>query len=112
MSNGKRRVIYEDNVKQLLRSIKRDYDHGVYGSNLFVIDAVKEALNYAEGSLAGLKTAEEEPVRRGKWKWDLASNGWADHICSECGFRENTDIHVTLTWGWCPKCGAKMDKER
>jgi len=51
----------------------------------------------------------------GHWIWELASNGWANHICSKCGFKENTDIHVKLNWRYCPKCGAKMveseDKE-
>lgn len=47
--------------------------------------------------------------KRGKWLWELASNGWANHICSECGFKENTDIHVKLNWRYCPKCGAEME---
>lgn len=50
-----------------------------------------------------------QPQRKtGHWKWELASNGWANHICSECGFKENTDIHVRLNWKFCPKCGAEM----
>ena len=50
-----------------------------------------------------------QPRRKpGHWKWELASNGWANHICSECGFKENTDIHVRLNWNFCPKCGAEM----
>ena len=39
------------------------------------------------------------------WKWELADNGWADHVCPFCGFRENTDIHVHLDWKYCPNCG-------
>ena len=51
-----------------------------------------------------------QPRRKsGHWKWELASNGWANHICSECGFKENTDIHVRLNWKFCPKCGAEME---
>lgn len=42
------------------------------------------------------------------FKWSLADNGWADHTCSECGYRENTDIHVSLGWSYCPNCGRKV----
>jgi hypothetical protein len=53
------------------------------------------------------------PQRKtGHWKWKLASNGWANHICSECGFKKNTDIHVKLNWQYCPNCGAKMEVEK
>lgn len=47
--------------------------------------------------------------KHGHWIWRLADNGWADHICSECGFTENTDIHVSLKWNYCPNCGVKME---
>lgn len=48
--------------------------------------------------------------RQGEWLWELADNGWADHICSECRFTINTDIHVSLGEGYehCPRCGANM----
>lgn len=46
--------------------------------------------------------------KRGKWKWELASNGWVNHICSECGFTKNTDIHIRINYQYCPKCGAEM----
>lgn len=52
------------------------------------------------------------PVVHGKWLWELADNGWADHICSVCGFTKNTDIHVRVGWRYCPNCGARMDAER
>ena len=41
-------------------------------------------------------------------EWSLADNGWADHTCSNCGYVENTDVHVTLDWNFCPKCGARI----
>ena len=47
-----------------------------------------------------------------KWIWKLANNGWADHVCSECGFTENTDIHVYLDWNFCPMCGADMRQKK
>lgn len=60
--------------------------------------------------LDGIRTLPSvQPQRkRGKWLWELAPNGWANHICSECGFKENTDIHVKLNWQFCPNCGADM----
>ena len=45
---------------------------------------------------------------RGKWEWELADNGWANHICSECGYTKNTDIHVSIGYRYCPMCGAYM----
>lgn len=53
----------------------------------------------------------KEIEEKGYWKWSLADNGWADHTCSVCGFVKNTDIHVTLSWRECPKCGSKMKPE-
>lgn len=44
-----------------------------------------------------------------KWLWRFADNGWADWICPECGFVENTDVHVTLGYLYCPKCGTRLD---
>lgn len=44
-----------------------------------------------------------------RFKWSLARNGWADHTCSECGYRENTDIHVSLGWHYCPNCGRRIE---
>lgn len=46
------------------------------------------------------------PMRYGYWM--DSSNGWT---CSECGYRKMTDIHVSLGYNYCPKCGAKMDEE-
>ena len=54
-----------------------------------------------------LKALSERPT--GEWTWQLADNGWVDHICSVCGYTENTDIHVSLGWKYCPNCGAKME---
>lgn len=47
----------------------------------------------------------------GEWYWKLADNGWADHICSNCGYTENTDIHVKLDWKYCPGCGSYMRRK-
>ena len=49
-------------------------------------------------ALDGIPTADVRENKRGRWKWNLADNGWADWTCSECGYTKNTDIHVTLGW--------------
>jgi rubrerythrin len=65
-----------------------------------------------EPEIDALPTVEAAPVVHGEWLWELAWNGWADHICSVCGYTENTDIHVWLDWRYCPNCGAMMDAGR
>ena len=59
-----------------------------------------------------LEEQVEEAETKGEWKWSLADNGWADHTCSVCGYTKNTDIHVTLSWKYCPNCGSRMKEER
>jgi rubrerythrin len=51
--------------------------------------------------------------RKGEWLWELADNGWVDHVCSECKFAINTDFHVGLgpEYNHCPRCGADMTVE-
>lgn len=56
---------------------------------------------------------DDQPSVEGKrkiaeWNCEFADNGWVDHICSHCGFTENTDIHVRLDWKFCPQCGYYM----
>ena len=41
----------------------------------------------------------------GEWIWELADNGWVNHICPNCGYTKNTDIHVRFDWDFCPICG-------
>lgn len=53
-----------------------------------------------------IEALKERP--KGEWIWQLANNGWVDHICSVCGYTENTDIHISLGWKYCPNCGAEM----
>ena len=55
-----------------------------------------------------IKALSDRP--KGEWIWQLADNGWVDHICSVCGYTENTDIHVSLGWKYCPNCGAEMEE--
>ena len=55
-----------------------------------------------------IKALEQEPKRG---HWILTIEDWNKWTCSECGFKERTDIHVTLGYRFCPKCGAKMGEE-
>lgn len=71
--------------------------------------------SFAAGVLYCMDKLEEQTKEietKGEWKWKLADNGWADHICSVCGYTKNTDIHVTLSWKYCPNCGSRMKVER
>lgn len=73
------------------------------------INAEAEARRVGDGSWAIVY----DESRKGEWLWELADNGWADHICSECRFTVNTDIHVRLgpEYNRCPRCGADMTGE-
>ena len=55
-----------------------------------------------------IPAAEVAPVVYAELKWELAENGLANHICTNCGYTKNTDIHVTLDYNFCPKCGARF----
>lgn len=52
----------------------------------------------------------KKKYKKGAWFWRPAKNGWADWICSNCGWEKNLDIHVTLDYKFCPYCGD--DKRR
>ena len=49
-----------------------------------------------------------EPERK-TGKWIIKIEDWNRWTCSECGFSTRTDIHVTLGYDYCPKCGAPME---
>lgn len=55
-----------------------------------------------------LPSADAVERKHGKWIWQLADNGWADNICSVCGYTINDDIHVHVDYNFCPNCGADM----
>lgn len=42
---------------------------------------------------------------------EFADNGWMDHICSNCGYTVNDDVHVQYDWNYCPNCGARFVKK-
>lgn len=50
-------------------------------------------------------SVEAEPVRHGYWT-RIVKQGYAqDWFCSVCGETGRGD------YAWCPRCGARMDKE-
>ena len=42
--------------------------------------------------------------------WILKIEDWNKWTCSKCGHTERTDIHVSLGYDFCPKCGASMSE--
>ena len=73
------------------------------------VNSEEEARRVGDGSWAIVY----DTSRVGEWLWELADNGWADHVCSECRYTVNTDIHVGLgsEYDHCPRCGANMRAE-
>ncbi len=71
------------------------------------IYAEEEARRVGDGSWAIVY----DESREGEWLWELADNGWVDHICSECRYAINTDFHVRIDEPRCPRCGANMTRE-
>ncbi|MBP5423868.1 MAG: hypothetical protein J6Y78_15635 [Paludibacteraceae bacterium] len=98
--------------KKMLIKKDRPIDLGVialYDEYGDLVNSEEEARNVGDGAWAIVY----DTTRKGEWLWDLADNGWADHICSECRYTVNTDIHVSLgsEYNHCPRCGADMTKE-
>ena len=67
--------------------------------------------------LKGMKAADVEPVKRGRWIYNAESG---ECVCSACGenalsFRKDTlygvDLYETCLTDYCPNCGARMDEE-
>lgn len=40
--------------------------------------------------------------------WD-PSYGWPANTCSNCGYTEHHDVHVSVDWDFCPKCKVKLN---
>lgn len=65
-------------------------------------------------------TVDAVPVRHGKWIIrDNPRTEWYRITCSECGEDVTSTApcigffpNASVTWDYCPNCGAKMDAER
>lgn len=113
----------EQRYEDILRTFKRKVKVGEKAIVLDMIGCVKnlpsadteleiiKAEAYAKGIDSERKRISDWCRPSGEWLWQLADNGWADHICSVCGYTKNTDIHVSLNWSYCPHCGSKMRGE-
>lgn len=71
-------------------------------------DGEARGLVTAKESISKLPTIEAEPVRHGRWE---------RNTCSVCGnvnpttFMDMYGDYISVKTPYCPKCGAKMDKE-
>lgn len=79
------------------------FSHGLNEDGILYIP-YHEVVNY----LQNISPADVRPIVEGEWLWEFADNGWANHICSRCGWTLNTDIHVGMDYRFCPNCGAEM----
>lgn len=75
---------------------------GRHNGKMLAMGLVAEAV---EKLIAEAPTVEAEPVRHGYWT-RIVKQGYAqDWFCSVCGETGRSD------YAWCPRCGARMDKE-
>jgi len=100
--------------KNIIPCKDRPIDLGVLNVSIADIEpfdyhAEEEARLVGDGSWAIVYDRN----RKGEWLLEFADNGWIDHICSECRYAINTDVHVSLggDYNHCPRCGANMTKE-
>lgn len=85
----------------------------IYGDNR---PEVYDGLDIANWCMECINTAlsvEAEPVRHGGW----VQQSQCAFTCSECGVTVGmpTDaraLKVADVWNYCPKCGARMDKDK
>ena len=66
--------------------------------------------DYIERYISKIPAADVAPVRHGYW---MSARGKKSRFCSVCNADEpykfaDEDADV---FGWCPHCGAKMDKK-
>jgi len=79
-----------------------------------VLDVINEAIRLGrfysgkEQTIAEIKAIPSAEPKTGHWI--LKIEDWNKWICSECGHVERTDIHVSLGYDFCPKCGANMSE--
>jgi hypothetical protein len=60
----------------------------------------------ANACLMGIEALKQKP-KTGRWIWTLED--WNKWECSECGFTKRTDVHVSIGYKFCPKCGIRME---
>ena len=93
-----------------------------YISRQAVIDAIDKWVKNM-GVLIALPTSEVTPLfesihelpsvnsqEQKVGHWILEVEDWNKWTCSNCGYSKRTDVHVTLGYDFCPKCGCKMSE--
>lgn len=70
--------------------------------------------DYGMFTLGIQQVVDEQPtvdVRHGYWIFEEFPDGYYHWECSECEkwFQEDS-MSIDEEWGYCPNCGAKMDK--
>ena len=78
---------------------------GLFGS----LDPKDELCITCERAVERLK-GYAEPVRHGKWTDPEDDDGGTEWHCSECSFTVQTLVWYPR-YRFCPKCGARMDRE-
>lgn len=82
-------------------------------SRAYQFEDKRGVLGYVKQCLNEAPTANVQEVKHGRWidgyPEDYERGITAQFKCSECGRRAG--ISQTRTYKYCPKCGAKMDKE-
>ena len=54
--------------------------------------------------IAKAPTIEAEPVKHGRWEFEVGMNFYKERNCPVCKKRIESNF-----WSYCPNCGAKMD---
>lgn len=88
------RIISEQQVLKIIDSLK---------ANFTCYDFV--TLDEVASRVKAIPSAEPKTGH-----WILKIEDWNKWICSKCGHTERTDIHVSLGYDFCPKCGANMSE--
>ena len=77
--------------------------------DVFNVPELADGWNSLYDLLEEAPTADVAEVKHGEWETELDELDWNKHTCTNCGYVKRTDIHVSLGWNYCPKCGAIMD---
>lgn len=91
----------ERGVALKLREVFSDRENG----NKDFLGGIETAIEF----LQNIPAADVVEVRHGK---NLSEDDPSIFECSECGWKcRDTYYGDTITYSFCPNCGAKMDKE-
>lgn len=90
--------------------IKRDLERIIANASESDIDA--PTFDEQKKRLKAVQSADVAPVRHGRWKPFDRTWGRSVFTCTACG--NAMDVPTEMgepIFGYCPNCGAKMDKE-